>query len=227
MRPKRAPEGAAGSAGNSTETTNSRDEGTGAVSAGNAATGAAEEQSGSKVLNLTQEQLDAIIERRLSKAKDPELEKKAKAYDELQAEKQTEAEKAEAKAKEADERARRAIESANLRLKAADIKLQAVAQGTRPEAVELVVEKLLTSDEIEIDDKGNVNGVEAAVKAILAKHDYLKKPDGDKLPASSGGSFTGTPAQTVADKIKELESKGDYKAARALKLSAYENGLTK
>lgn len=204
---------------------NNGDEGTGAVTAGNAGTGTAEDQSGAKVLTLTQEQLDQIIERRLAKAKDPEQERKAAEFDRIQKEQQTETERAEQARKEAEERAEKAIAAANQRLLSAELRLQAAAQGVRPEAIDLVVATLLTTaDEMEVDDKGQVKGVEPAVKAFVAKNPYLKADAKAPLPDRSGGEFKGSGATSIDDQIAEAESKGDYKTARRLKLRKYETG---
>jgi len=202
------------------------DEGTTAESGGTAATGTAEDQPGTKVLTLTQDQLDAMIERRLAKARDPEQEKKAKAFDDLQAQQQTDQEKAEQRAKEAEETAAKAIREANLRLLAAELRLQAAAQGARPEAIDLVVAQLLTSEDLEVTDAGQVKGSEAAVKTLLQKNPYLKAETKDKPPESSGGDFRGTGGATIDDQIAELEEKGDWKGARRLKLRKYEAGKT-
>lgn len=227
MYPKRSPagEGAAGGSTAAEGDGKKQDEGTTAASGGTGGTGTAEGQTGARM--FTQEELQAIVAREVRKAEDPETKRKAKAYDELQAQQQTDQEKAEKAAKEADERAQRAIDEANKRLIKAELKLQLAAQGARPDAVELAVDRLLGSDTIEVDDKGEVKGAEQAVKDLLKTHEYLKAPtDGQKLPDKSGGEFKGGEPATIDDQIAEAEAKGDYKTARSLKIRKYESGKT-
>lgn len=204
------------------------DEGTTAAAGGTAGTGTGEGQSGAGRV-FTQEELQAIVAREVRKARDPELERKASEYDRIQQEQQSETERAEQAKREAEERASQAIAAANSRLLTAELKLQLAAQGARPDAVDLAVASLLASEDVTVDDKGQVQGAEAAVKALLSKHAYMKaetKTLPDRSGGDAGATGTGQPTPSIEDKIKEAESKGDYRTARRLKLQAYENGLT-
>lgn len=201
-----------------------------ATQAGEAGTGAAEDSTGTKVLTLTQEQLDAIIERRLAKAKDPATEEAARQWRAHEASQQSEAERLKAQQAAVDAAAEAKIKAADQRLKSADIRLEAARQGVRPEALDLVVDRLLASEEIEVDDKGDVKGTATAVTALVKSHDYLKTPKGETPPPKSGGEFGGTDGQTIDGKIAELEAKGDrasLQEARRLKMQKYESGIKK
>lgn len=210
---------------------NDGDAGTAAANqAGEVGTGATEDSSGTKTLTMTQEQFDAIIERRLAKAKDPATEEAARKWQEHLASQQSEAEKLKAEKEASDKAAEAKLAAADLKLKAADIRLEAASQGARPEAIDLLVEKLLTSEEIQVDDKGAVKGTAQAVTELLKQHDYLKTPKGETPPPKSGGEFGGADAKTIDGRIAELEAKGDQasmKEARRLKLQKYETSTSK
>lgn len=197
------------------------DDGTTAATGGEGGTGTAESQTGR---TFTQEELSAIVAREVAKAKDPEMVKKAQAYDQLQKEQQTEAERAATAQREAEERAAKAIATANERLVRAELKLQLAAQGARPDAVDLAVDRLLATGEIEVDDKGEVKGAEAAVKELLKTHEYLKADTEKKLPDKSGGDFKANDPASIDDQIAKLEAEGKWKDARALKLRKHETG---
>ncbi len=221
MYPKRSPAGEGDGGGNAGEPGTKQDEGTGAASAGTGSTGAAEPTAGADRM-FSQAELQAIVAREVRKAKDPDIERKAREFDRIQQEQQTEAERAETARKAAEEQAQRAIAEANRRLISAELKLQLASQGARPEAVDLAVEKLLSNDNIEVDDKGAVRGAEQAVKDLLKQHEYLKAPDKPAAPDRSGGEHTGTDTPTVDQQIADAEAKGDWKLARQLKLRKYE-----
>lgn len=201
------------------------DEGTPAATGGEVGTGTGKTSPEERI--FTQDELSAIVAREVAKAKDPEQARKAAEYDRIQREQQTEAERSEQARKEAEEKAARAIATANERLMRAELRLQLAAQGARADAIDLSVDRLLTTEGLEVTDAGEVKGAEAAVKALLGKHDYLKAPTKESLPDRSGGEYKGGTPATVDDQIAEAEAKGDYKAARRLKLRRYEAGLSK
>ena len=207
-----------------TEAEAKTDEGTTAAAGGDAGTGTGKDQPGGRT--FTQDELTAIVAREVAKARDPEKERKAAEYDRIQREQQTEAERAETARKEAEARAEAAIRTANDRLMRAELRLQLAAQGARPEAIDIAVDRLLTTEELEVTDAGEVKGAEQAVKTLLSKNEYLKAPTKEPLPGRSGGEYKGSAPATVDDQIAEAESKGDYKTARSLKLRKYEAGKT-
>jgi len=208
------------------EGTKTGDEGTAPGSGGSAGTEPAEEKSGkTEVLTLTQDQLDAIIERRLAKAKDPEQERKAAEFDRLEREGQSATERLQREKDEAERTSKARLEAADLRLKSAEIRVQAAQQGVRADAIDLVVEKLLASEDIAVSEDGVVSGVDKAVTDLIKKLDFLKAPETSTPPPKSGGEFGGTDGKTIDQQIAELEAKGDSKSlrdARRLKLAKYE-----
>lgn len=197
------------------------EDGTTAASGGDGGTGTAESQTGR---TFTQEELTAIVAREVRKARDPELERKASEYDRLQSEQQTEQERMAAEAKAKEDAANARIAEANQKLIAADLRIKAHEAGVRTDAIDLVVDRLLTAEEIEVDEKGEVKGTEALVKALVGKHDYLKAPAKDDAPDKSGGAFRGTEGKSIDDQIADAEKAGDYKTARGLKLRKYGSG---
>lgn len=211
-------------AADDTESKDKPDEGTTAASGGTGGTGAAESSTGTRT--FTQEELNAIVAREVRKAKDPELERKATEYDRLQQEQQTETERLAAETKSREDAANARVAEANRKLIAADLRIKAHEAGVRPDAIDLVVDRLLASEEIEVDDKGEVKGTEALVKALIGKHDYLKAPAKDDAPDRSGGQFKGTEGKSIDDQIAEAEGKGDYKTARHLKLQKHGSSKT-
>jgi hypothetical protein len=204
---------------------------------GDAATGAAPEAgtagteaagtstSGSKPITLTQDEFDAIVERRLAKERrdNASTAEKAAKWDQHVAESASEAEKAEAKAKEreaaiADREAR-----ASELLKRAAVLGAVKAASIETEFEDLVVDALMGADGVEVTDEGEVAGVKEALKDLLAKRPKLKAAA--PTPSAQGGEFGGQPTKTVDEKIAELIAKGDpasMRESRALKLQKYQ-----
>lgn len=196
-----------------------------APESGSAGTGPAESATGRV---FTQAEFDAAAAaiRRKAEADAAAVADKAKKWDEHLASQQTETEKAQAAQRAAEETASARIAEANAKLKAADIRLTATEKGVRPEALPLVLSALLASESITVDDKGQVTGTADAVDALLKSNDYLKAQPKDPPPPKSGGEFGGKDGKTIDEQIAEAESKGDWKAARTLKLRKYESRST-
>lgn len=169
-----------------------------------------------KKLDLTQEQLDAIIADRIKRAqpKDYEdLKAKAARLDEIEEAKKTDEQKAKDAAAEADRKAAERIAVADARLRTAAILTEAAKQNAANPAT--VAKLLATEESIEVKDDGTVAGVEAAVKALLKDEPYLAKPTN----GASGGEFGGADPKPLAARIAEAEAAGDWKTAMALKVN--------
>lgn len=173
---------------------------------------------GVKKVEMTQDELDALITKRLERErkKHADYEEKAKRLAELEkAEEErkkaamTEAERLKAekeeaakKAEEAAEQAKQAQEKANQRIISTEIKSIARALNAYNPADVLA---LLDKTGIEIDDEGNVQGVEDAVKALKEVKPWMfKRPVG--ADASSGSNpAKNPPVNELSAKEKELE----------------------
>lgn len=113
-----------------------------------------------------------------------ELRRKAKAFDDLEAENQTELER------ERDARARAEAErdAANERANTTAVRAAVVAAASRAGAVDAdAVAALLPPGAVTLDDAGNVTGADDAVKALLDEKKYLAgtpapQPDPDATP---------------------------------------------
>lgn len=148
---------------------------------------------------FTQDELDRIVNERVNKSKAQfkdygELKAAADRLAELEAENQTESqklrtasEKAKQEAKESSEREKQANTRATEALVRSAVLLEAGKQGAAdPDDVY----KLLDGD-IQIDDDGNVVGVDKAVKALLdAKPHLIARA----VPGGFGGGLQGAPA---------------------------------
>lgn len=131
--------------------------------------------------------------------------------DKVRQQSMTEQEKAVAQARKEGEQA--ALVTAGKRLAAAEFRAAVASKGLNlGEAAELIDTTRF------VDDKGDVD--EQAIKQAVAKLAKVLTPKGP--PPSSGGDFGGgngggAPAKTLAEQIREAESKGDWATARSLK----------
>ena len=166
---------------------------------------------------FTQADLDRIVADRVARAKPADYDDAKAALEREKA--RIEGEKTELQ-KATDEAATAARERDEARSEAAATKreaaimLEAFRQGAD---AELVVMALKESPEIKLD-KGEVKGVEEAVKALQEKKPNLKVGG----PTASGGHFGGADTTTVAETIAALERKGDPASlaeARELKIA--------
>lgn len=202
------------------------DTGTGTDNAGNAGTGTAA-NAGTKALTLTQDELDAIVERRLAKERrdNASIAEKAQKWDAHEAEQQTEAEKAEKAAKAREDAIAEREQKANGRLIRATAIEAVRAANVDAEFEDLVVEAI--SRDAEVNDEGEVTGVAESLKALLKDKPKLVAGEVKPTPGKSGGEFGGQPGgQSMAEKLKELEGKGKagVREAIALKLSGNRSG---
>lgn len=171
---------------------------------------------------FTQEELDAILADRLKRAvpKDYEaLKEKAEKFDQAEQAKKDEATREREARQEADRKAAEREAKANAKLKRAAILEEASKQNAANTAA--VVRMLESDDTIEVNDDGEVAGVETAVKKLLKEIPELVKKTGAR------GEFGGTDGKPVADRIRELEQKGDRESlaeARRLKIEGMAGG---
>lgn len=143
---------------------------------------------------FTQDELDAIIAKRLArerKAWEQQLEEERKKAA------MTEGERLRAEKEEAERRAQEAQASANQRLINAEARVQAVTLGIRPERVAYAL-KLADLSAVDVDDSGNPDeaAIKAALEAVLKDLPELKGAPAPQGP--SGADFNG--GGSAADK---------------------------
>lgn len=183
-------------------------------------TGNPPEDVGEKKLELTQAELNDIILRRTEQArrKATEAADKAKKWDEHEASQRSNEEKAAAALAAAEKEATEKIAAADSRLIKAEVRQVASEKGIRKEALDLVVQLLATSEAITVNEDGGVDGAEAAVAALVKKHDYLTAK---ATPGKSGSDgFTGNDGKTDAQKIKDAEAARNPAESIRLKLKS-------
>lgn len=158
-----------------------------------------------------QEETDWKAEARKWETRAKANSKAAEDLEKLKAASMSEQEKAVAQARKEGEQA--ALVTAGKRLAAAEFRAAVASKGLNlGEAAELIDTTRF------VDDKGDVD--EQAIKQAVAKLAKVLTPKGP--PPSSGGDFGGgngggAPAKTLAEQIREAESKGDWATARSLK----------
>jgi hypothetical protein len=169
----------------------------------------------SKKVTLTQEEVDRIVADRLKRAQPgyEALKAKAEKYDAAEAAKRSETEQAKADKEAAEAAAATRNEKADAKLKRAEILAEAVAQKAADP--DIVIAMLMGSGDITVDDDGEVSGVAAAVKKLLKERPILA---GGASRNGAGGEFGGNDQTTLDERIQALEAKGDYSAARDLKI---------
>lgn len=149
--------------------------------------GDGDDNAGDDGKTFTQAELDAIVKRRLARAKKEadaereEAERKAK---------MDENERLKAEKQEAERKAQDAIAAANARAVRAEAKAQAASLGVKPDRLDYVL-KLADLTEIEPDEDGEIDtkAVKAAVERVLKDLPELK---GDGAGAgANGGEFNG------------------------------------
>lgn len=166
---------------------------------------------------FTQEQLDAIVQDRVARAKPADyddLKQKAGEYDKLKEGEKTDLQKAQEAAAQAIRERDEALAGRNVATRAAAIQVEALRQGADEELVALA---LASDTSIEVKD-GKVVGVKEAVEKLLERKPNLKVGAGRQ----SGGEFGGNDRKTVAEQIAALEQKGDKESmikARDLKIA--------
>ncbi|MDT8901161.1 hypothetical protein [Anaeroselena agilis] len=139
---------------------------------------------------FSQEDVDAIIAKRLARA---EKDFATKMEEERKKASLSETEKLKAEKEEADKKGKAAIEAANQRLVTAEAKVQAAALGVHPDKITHVL-KLADLSGADVNDKGEVNVkvVKQAIEAVLKDLPELKA--GGQGGANLGGNpnFKGT-----------------------------------
>lgn len=144
---------------------------------------------------LTQAEVDAIVEKRLGRAK--------KAWEKEQAEaaekaKMTEAERLKAEKAEAEQAAQARTDAANARVIRAEAKAAALAAKVKPERAKAFL-KILDLDDIEVDDDGEPDGdaIKAAVKATLELMPEFKGTATGASGSEHGGEPESKPTSLV------------------------------
>lgn len=135
---------------------------------------------------FTQEELDAIIAKRLArerKAWEQQLE------EERRKAQMTEAERLKAEKEEAERRAKEAEAAANQRLIQAEAKVVALELGIKPERVAYAI-RLANLSDVEVGENGKVDtkALKAALEQVIKDIPELK---GTSTPAKSGADFQG------------------------------------
>lgn len=141
-------------------------------------------KSGGKT--FTQDELDAILAKRLArerKAWEQQIEEERKKQ-QMSVEERLKAEK-----EEAEKRAQAAQEAANQRLIHAEARVQAVTLGIKPERIAYAL-KLADLSGVEVDEQGNPDAaaIKSALEAVLNDLPELK---GTVVPGKSGSEFQG------------------------------------
>lgn len=156
--------------------------------------------TGNKGKLFTQEELDAIIAKRLARERrqwEQQLEEERKKAA------MTEAERLRAEKEEAERRAQAAIEAANQRAIRAEARVQAAALGVRPERLDYVL-RLLDLSEIEVGEDGtpDAGAIKQAVEQLLR--------DLPELKGSTGSVGTGTNPGSQDPDVKNPWSKEHF-----------------
>lgn len=124
-----------------------------------------------KVVFESKKVFEATINRRIAKALKAEREQREQAK---QQESLTENEKLKLQIEEANKKAAEREATANKRL----IKAEITSIGNKLNIIDTIAAyKLLDKEDIEVDEKGNVSGVEKALKALIAEKPWLLKQD--------------------------------------------------
>lgn len=156
---------------------------------------------GEKKLELTQAELDKMIDKRLGRAK-AKWESELKDYSD--AENQTETERLQSEKEAAERAAQERTDAANQRLVLADAKVAAVTAGAKSDRVTALL-KLVDLSDIDVDDDGNVDAkaVEKAVKAGLDEYPEFKASASGGKGGNSGGTFNGGHGDTKPSNLEE------------------------
>ncbi len=192
-----------------------------------------------KTVTMTQEELDALITKRLGQERKKygdydELKTKLSEFEKVEDERKkaamTEAERMQAEleaakkaAEEAEGKTVAALKAANDRVIKADFKLLAAAANIRADALE---DAFLLADKsgITVDDGGNVVGVKEALEALVAAKPYLVEAP------SAKPKEIGSPSNPPKDERKTLEAQLEEakklkQLGRVIELSNKLNGL--
>lgn len=152
--------------------------------------------SGGEAKTFTQEQIDKIVKDRLERQRQQfagfdDLKKKAEEWDKLQEEQKDELTKANDRATKAEEERERALQTANERLLRGEVKAAAAKAGFIDPDDAFA---LLNRSEAKIDDDGNVDGIDEALKALAEAKPHLiadTRPGGSADGGARGGDGNG------------------------------------
>jgi len=152
-------------------------------------------------LELTQAELDRMIDKRLGRAK-TKWESDLKGY--ADAENQTETERLQAERDAADQRAQQVTEAANTKLVLADAKVAAIAVGAKADRVAALLKLVdLTDIDVDDDDGPDAKAIEKAVAKGLDEYPEFKAgPNGRN--GSSGGEFNGDSKAITDDDFAKM-----------------------
>lgn len=135
---------------------------------------------------FTQDELDAIITKRLSRER---KQWEQQIEDERKKAQMTTEERLKAEKEEAERKAQDAQTAANQRIIAAEAKVLAVSLGVKPERVAYAL-KLADLSAVEVDENGDpdADAIKAAIEAVINDLPELKGTQG---PSRSGSEFNG------------------------------------
>lgn len=157
-----------------------------------------EEKNQEPPKTYNQDEINKIIEKRLSRER--KAWKKQVEDDKVKAQMTTE-EKLKAEKAEAETKANEAIVKANQRLVKSEILNKAGSLGVIDTDA---VYRLLDKDDIDIDDDGNITGVEEAVKALITAKPYLIKKTSSDENNKSGDDQQGTNNKKKSVSLNDL-----------------------
>jgi len=159
---------------------------------------------------FTQAEMNAIIQERLARDKvDPEILRKAKAFDAAEEANKTELQKEKDRADRAEAKTAEAEARADATLVRAAIMAEAASQDAIDAAT--VAQLLAGVESVTVVDN-EVKGAAAAVKKLLTDRPFLVK---GKTPGTSGGGeFGGKDKSTLDEQIRAAEEKGDWTLSR-------------
>ncbi len=147
---------------------------------------------------FSQQEIDRIIEKRLNRER--KAWKKQADDDNLKAQMSVE-EKLKVEKSEAEAKATEAIVKANQRLVRSEILNKAANLGVIDTDV---VYKLLDKDDIDVDDDGNVTGVEEAIKTLITAKPYLIKKTSSEDTNKSGDDQQGSNNKKKSVSLNDL-----------------------
>lgn len=148
---------------------------------------------------FSQEDVNSMIEKRLSRER-KSFEKEFNSK--LEREKMDETQKAKADKDLAEKKAETAIQKANARLVRSEINIKAAEMGLiDADAAYALIKK----EDIDVDDSGNVAGVEEALKILISKKPWLlKKSDGSEQSTTTGDDQSSSGGQKKKFNMNEM-----------------------
>ncbi|MCC5580591.1 hypothetical protein IMZ11_33735 [Microtetraspora sp. AC03309] len=175
-------------------------------------------QDGGGDKTFTQADLDRVVAERLARERAKyadynDLKTKASAFDKAQADQQSENEKAIAKARE---ETRTEVLTEVRRERLLD-KIEVLAAGKFADPEDARLRLASRVDEFITDGQVDVKAIEGALAALLKDKPHLAGGGRRFEGGGDGGPRGGGKQPTLEERIREAESKGDWKTARQLK----------